>query len=188
MLADVFDIEQDRGIVEGKTPAAGAMGMLAFGALVLMVVAALGLGYLFWDQAVDAVNATLEGWSLVTSLFTWLERFELAGLKSALAPLIITITSGYCMICIGHTRVIMRGMPGGHVVLRVEEGREPDRPTLERALGALRTVKASGAEERKKLLPYRGGAMFELGCHLIDAVVALAARPPARRLGHRGRS
>ena len=57
--------------------------------LVLMVVAALGLGYLFWDRAIDAVNATLEGWSLVTTFFTWLERFGLAGLKSALAPLII---------------------------------------------------------------------------------------------------
>jgi hypothetical protein len=57
--------------------------------LVLMVVGALGLGYLFWDRAIDAVNATLESWSLVTSLFTWLERFGLAGLKSALAPLIV---------------------------------------------------------------------------------------------------
>lgn len=57
--------------------------------LVLMVVAALGLGYLFWDRAVDAVNTTLDGWSLVTSLFTWLERVGLSGLKSALAPLII---------------------------------------------------------------------------------------------------
>ena len=27
--------------------------------LVLMVVLSLGLGYLFWDRAVDAVNATL---------------------------------------------------------------------------------------------------------------------------------
>lgn len=57
--------------------------------LVLMVVGALGLGYLFWDRAIDTVNATLESWSLVTSLFTWLERFGLAGLKSALAPLIV---------------------------------------------------------------------------------------------------
>lgn len=57
--------------------------------LVLMVVASLGLGYLFWDRAVDAVNATLQGWSLVTTFFTWLERFGLSGLKSALAPLII---------------------------------------------------------------------------------------------------
>ena len=57
--------------------------------LVLMVVASLGLGYLFWDRAVDAVNATLQGWSLVTTFFTALERFGLGGLKSALAPLII---------------------------------------------------------------------------------------------------
>lgn len=57
--------------------------------LVLMVVGALGLGYLFWDRAIDAVNQTLESWALVTSLFTWLERFGLAGLKSALAPLIV---------------------------------------------------------------------------------------------------
>ncbi len=57
--------------------------------LVLMVAASLGLGYLFWDRAVDAVNATLQGWSLVTTFFTALERFGLGGLKSALAPLII---------------------------------------------------------------------------------------------------
>jgi hypothetical protein len=57
--------------------------------LVLMVVATLGLGYLYWDRAIDAVNATLEGWSLVASFITWLERIGLASLKSALAPLII---------------------------------------------------------------------------------------------------
>lgn len=57
--------------------------------LVLMVVGALGLGYLFWDRAIDGVNQTLESWSLINSLFTWLERFGLAGLKSALAPLIV---------------------------------------------------------------------------------------------------
>lgn len=57
--------------------------------LLLMVAASLGLGYFFWDAAIDGVNATLEGWSLVTTLFVWLERVGLAGLKSALAPLIV---------------------------------------------------------------------------------------------------
>ena len=37
--------------------------------------------------------------------------------------------------------------------------------------------KASSASERAKLLRYRGGTMFELGCHLIDAVVALLGKP-----------
>lgn len=31
--------------------------------------------------------------------------------------------------------------------------------------------------EYKPLLPYRGGAMFELGCHVIDAVVTVLGRP-----------
>jgi predicted dehydrogenase len=37
--------------------------------------------------------------------------------------------------------------------------------------------KASTAAERAKLLPYRGGTMFELGCHLIDAVVTVLGAP-----------
>ena len=44
---------------------------------------------------------------------------------------------------------------------------------------AVETVigKASAAGERAKLLPYRGGTMFELGCHVIDAVVTLLGKP-----------
>lgn len=37
--------------------------------------------------------------------------------------------------------------------------------------------KVSSAAERKRLLAYRGGALFELGCHLIDAVVTLLGKP-----------
>lgn len=37
--------------------------------------------------------------------------------------------------------------------------------------------KMSAAGERKPLLPYRGGVMFELGCHLIDALVAVMGPP-----------
>jgi predicted dehydrogenase len=37
--------------------------------------------------------------------------------------------------------------------------------------------KLIGAEERKGLLPYRGGSMFELGCHVIDAMVTILGRP-----------
>jgi predicted dehydrogenase len=37
--------------------------------------------------------------------------------------------------------------------------------------------KLIGAKERNGLLPYRGGSMFELGCHVIDAVVTILGRP-----------
>ncbi len=37
--------------------------------------------------------------------------------------------------------------------------------------------KKIGSNERAELARYRGGAMFELGCHLIDAVVSLLGKP-----------
>ena len=37
--------------------------------------------------------------------------------------------------------------------------------------------KAVDAAVRRQFLPYRGGAMFEIGCHVIDAVVAILGRP-----------
>ncbi len=37
--------------------------------------------------------------------------------------------------------------------------------------------KAISPDERAKLLAYKGGSMFELGCHLIDAVVWILGKP-----------
>jgi predicted dehydrogenase len=37
--------------------------------------------------------------------------------------------------------------------------------------------KAVDAAVRRRLLPYRGGSMFEIGCHVIDAVVTVLGRP-----------
>lgn len=37
--------------------------------------------------------------------------------------------------------------------------------------------KLIGAKERQVLLPYPGGSMFELGCHIIDAVITILGRP-----------
>ena len=37
--------------------------------------------------------------------------------------------------------------------------------------------KAVPLAERNKLLPYRGGMMFELGCHLIDATLTMLGKP-----------
>ena len=57
--------------------------------LALMVAAALGLGYFFWDHALDAVRTTLESWALVATLVAWLESVGMSGLRSALAPLVV---------------------------------------------------------------------------------------------------
>ncbi len=44
--------------------------------------------------------------------------------------------------------------------------------SIEAAMGKLQ-----GDAERRALAEYRGGAMFELGCHVIDSVVAILGRP-----------
>ena len=57
--------------------------------LVLMVALSLTLGYLYWDAALDSVRGLLEGSSLVTTLFEWLQSIGAEGLKTVLAPLIV---------------------------------------------------------------------------------------------------
>lgn len=57
--------------------------------LVLMVALALTLGYLYWDPALDWVRAGLEGSSLLTTLFDWLQGIGAESLKTVLAPLIV---------------------------------------------------------------------------------------------------
>ncbi len=57
--------------------------------LLLSSVLALGLGWFFWTDAVDAVRATLDSWSLVDAMLQWIERFVGAGFRSLLGPLIV---------------------------------------------------------------------------------------------------
>jgi hypothetical protein len=57
--------------------------------LVLMAVLALGLGYFFWEPAVDAVRGTFETWSILATLTGWLESIGLVDLRSVLAPLVV---------------------------------------------------------------------------------------------------
>ena len=61
--------------------------------LVLMAGLALGLGYLFWAPALEAVRALLDSWSVFASLIGWLEGIGLASLRSVLAPMIVVVLS-----------------------------------------------------------------------------------------------
>ena len=116
--------------------------------LVLMVVAALGLGYLFWDAAIDAVNGTLETWSLVTMLFEWLDRFGMSGLKSALARMspmgMRTLPPGLCgtiIVCLPTARNypkaggLRQGLTAHRLVpLRQSRAAKPGNPQASRAI------------------------------------------------------
>ena len=62
---------------------------LSFLPLVLMVVLALGLGYFFWEGALDWVRASLEASSVINSIWDWLQSVGAGSLKAVLAPLIV---------------------------------------------------------------------------------------------------
>jgi hypothetical protein len=57
--------------------------------LLLMVGAALALGWFYWEPAVDAVRQSFDRWELTAALIGWLEGLGLANLRAVLAPLVI---------------------------------------------------------------------------------------------------
>ncbi len=62
---------------------------LSFFPLLLTVCLALGLGYFYWDAALDGVRQALESSMLVNRLWAWLHNAGMGSLKMVLAPLIV---------------------------------------------------------------------------------------------------
>lgn len=57
--------------------------------LLLLVVAFAGLGYFYWDSAVNGVFLWLESTAWLESISAWLQDMGMGGLKNALAPLLV---------------------------------------------------------------------------------------------------
>ncbi len=70
--------------------------------LLLMVPLALGLGYLYWEPAIDWVRAWLESSSIINSAWTWLQDIGAGSLKSVVAPLIVVfaVTPLIVLVCL----------------------------------------------------------------------------------------
>lgn len=61
--------------------------------LVLMAGLAFGLGYFFWESALDAVRSAFDSWFLLSTPIRWLESMGLANLKTVLVPLVVVFLS-----------------------------------------------------------------------------------------------
>jgi len=57
--------------------------------LVLMVGLALGLGFFFWESAIDAVDRAVRSMDLLQSLFGWFDSIGMSKLKAMFAPMFI---------------------------------------------------------------------------------------------------
>ncbi len=62
---------------------------LSFLPLLLLVALALGLGYFYWDAALDGVRHVLEASAVLNGIWTWLQNMGVGQLKSVVAPLIV---------------------------------------------------------------------------------------------------
>lgn len=63
--------------------------LLSFLPLLLMGAVSLGLGYLYWDNALEAVRQWLEASTLIGGISSWLQSMGGGNLKSVLVPLIV---------------------------------------------------------------------------------------------------
>jgi hypothetical protein len=57
--------------------------------LVLIVVLALGLGYFFWDAALDQMRIWMDAFAYTQLVWQWLESVGAGQLKAVLAPLLV---------------------------------------------------------------------------------------------------
>ena len=62
---------------------------LSFLPLIIMVGLALGLGYFFWEPALEWVRVSLDSFSLMNTFWAWLQNAGLGNLKTVLVPLIV---------------------------------------------------------------------------------------------------
>ena len=62
---------------------------LSFLPLLIMVAVSLGLGYFYWDAAVNWVSLRLESWDLLKSVWEWLQGMGAGNLKTVVAPLVL---------------------------------------------------------------------------------------------------
>ncbi len=124
--------------------------------LLLMVLLAGGLGYWFWDAAVNGVFVWLESTTWLASLTRWVQDMGLGNLKNVLAPLLVifAVTPALVVIVLFLVAVLM--MPA--VVNLVARRRFPE---LERKHGA----------------SFAHGAFWSLGSTLLAMVALLVSVP-----------
>nr|WP_295777895.1 EI24 domain-containing protein [Rhodoferax sp.] len=80
--------------------------------LILVIGATVGLGYLFWDYAMDQVRLLLESSAFVNNGWAWLDTMGLGRIKTVLAPLIVifTVTPVIVVVCLLVVALMMTPM------------------------------------------------------------------------------
>ena len=129
---------------------------LSFLPLILMVALSLGLGYFYWDVALDWVRSALDASAIVTTMLDWLQGIGAGALKPVLAPLIVIFAVTPLIVVVSLLIVALLMAPA--LVSLVAERRFP-------------------ALERKRGGSWLGALVWSLGSTLL-ALVALIVSVP----------
>ena len=137
--------------------------------LLLCALIALGLGWLFWEPAMDAVRATLESWQLVDAALRWVETMVGGSFRTVLAPLIVVMLALPVVVVLSLLLVALLMTPA--VVGLIAARRFP---ALERRRGAGLALSVAGSFGR-------GGVASVFSAPLASAWVR--APPPVGAIG-----
>ncbi len=129
---------------------------LSFLPLILMVAMALGLGYLYWEPAIDWVRNTLEASAIIKTMLDWLQGIGAGALKPVLAPLIVIFAVTPLIVVVSLLVVALLMAPA--LVSLVAERRFPNL-------------------ERKRGGSWLGALVWSLGSTLL-AMIALVVSVP----------
>ena len=114
------------------------------------------LGYLYWEQALAAVRATLDSWSLVATMLDWLESIGGAGFRGVLSPLIVVALSVPVIVVVSLLLVAVLMTP---------------------ALVNLVAARRFSQLERKRGAGFLQSALWSIACTLL-ALLALVVSVP----------
>ena len=98
--------------------------------LLLMVGLALGLGYFYWDGAVQGMRALLDGSPLLAGFWNWLQGWGLGDVAAVVAPLMVVLAVSPVLVVVSLLVVAVLMTPA--LVALVADRRFP---TLERKKG-----------------------------------------------------
>ncbi|MEZ7847801.1 MAG: EI24 domain-containing protein [Polaromonas sp.] len=104
---------------------------LSFLPLLIMAAIALGLGYFYWNDAIDLLRAQLDSYQLVASMTQWLEGLGLGDLRLVMAPALLLFMAIPVMVIVSLLFVALLMTPT--MVALVAERRFP---LLQRRQGA----------------------------------------------------
>lgn len=129
---------------------------LSFLPLIVMVALALGLGYFFWEGAVDGVRVALESFSMLNAAWEWLQNMGLGNLKTVLAPLIVIFAVTPVIVVLSLIAVAVMMTPA--LVSLVAERRFP-------------------ALERRKGGSFAASVLWSFGSTLLALIALLVSSP-----------